>query len=100
MHSKQIPITCINKISQTALLVISNEKLIINLKRKPLIATSTRFVFPNNRYQPEEVIVAISFLFATINNTRQSLIVISLLLVNMVQCKPSFLLSTIKYVKP
>ena len=75
MHSKQIPITCINKISQTALLVISNEKLIINLKRKPLIATSTRFVFPNNRYQPEEVIVTISILFSTINNTRQSLIV-------------------------
>ena len=91
MHSKQIPITCINKISQTALLVISNEKLIINLKRKPLIATSTRFVFPNNRYQPEEVIVTISFLFSTINNTRQSLIVNSLLLVNMVQCKASFL---------
>ena len=75
MHSKQIPITCINKISQTALLVISNGKPIINLKRKPLIATSTRLVFPNNRYQPEEVIVTISILFSTINNTRQSLIV-------------------------
>ena len=96
MHSKQIPITCINKISQTALLVISNEKPIMNLKRKPLIAASTRFLFPNNRYQPEEVIVTISILFSTINNTRQSLIVNSLVLVNMVQCKPSFLPSTIE----
>ena len=71
----------------------------MNLKRKPLIAALTRVVFPNNRYQPEEVIVTISFLFSTINNTRQSLIVNSLpLLVNMVQCMSSFLPSTIKNV--
>ena len=70
----------------------------MNLKRKPLIAALTRVVFPNNRYQPEEVIVTISFLFSTINNTRQSLIVNSLLLVNMVQFMSSFLPSTIKNV--